>query len=136
MYSFHTRKRSRFGQRHSVQKLTLTSYFYKKYLSQIKVIYFYFYESIFKTNLFICFLYFETQQFKSYSWFIFPMFDPNFVQNDILFGYGGSNYRLWPNTSLSLGCVSWSFLNNGREQNLLRFAIPETQTTRCLGGVA
>jgi hypothetical protein len=44
----------------------------------------------FKTNLFIWFLYFQTQQLKSYSWFIFPMFDPNLVQNDFLYGYGGS----------------------------------------------
>ena len=44
----------------------------------------------FKTNLFIWFFYFETQQLKSYSWFMFPMFDPNLVQNDILFEYGGS----------------------------------------------
>jgi len=53
--------------------------------------YIYIYMKIFfKTNLFILFLYFETQQLKSYSWFIFPTFDLNLVQNDFLFKYGGS----------------------------------------------
>jgi hypothetical protein len=33
----------------------------------------------FKTNLFIWFLYFQTQQLKSYSLFIFSMFDLNLV---------------------------------------------------------
>ena len=44
----------------------------------------------FKTNLFICFSHFQIQQLKSYSRFIFPMFDPNLIQNDFLYGYGGS----------------------------------------------
>ena len=63
-------------------------YFYKNIYH--KVIYLYFNENIFKTSIFIWFLYFETQQLKSYSWFMFPIFDPNLVQNDILFEYGGS----------------------------------------------
>ena len=41
----------------------------------------------FKTNLFIWFHIFQTQQPKSYSWFIFPMFDSNLIQNDFLYGY-------------------------------------------------
>jgi hypothetical protein len=46
----------------------------------------------FKTNLFILFLHFQTQRLKSYSWFIFPMFDQNLVQNDFFYQYGGSMY--------------------------------------------
>ena len=45
-YSLHTRKRSRFGQRHGLQRLNLTSYFYKNICR--KMIYLYFYESIFQ----------------------------------------------------------------------------------------
>jgi len=48
----------------------------------------------FKTNLFIYFLHFQTQQLKSYSWFIFLIFDPNFVQSDFLYRYGESNFFL------------------------------------------
>ena len=44
----------------------------------------------FKTNIFIWFLYFETQQLKNYSSFIFLMFDANLIQNNFLFGYVGS----------------------------------------------
>ena len=36
----------------------------------------------FKINLFIWFLYFETQQLESYSCFIFSVFDSNLVRND------------------------------------------------------
>jgi hypothetical protein len=39
----------------------------------------------FKTNLFIWFSHFQTQHLKSYSRFIFPMFDSNLVQNDFLY---------------------------------------------------
>jgi hypothetical protein len=46
----------------------------------------------FKTNLFIWLSYFQTQQLKSYLWFIFSMFDPNLVQNDLFYGYRGSMY--------------------------------------------
>jgi len=70
-YSLHTWKECRFGQRHGLQSLTLTSYFLKNIYR--KVMYLYFYEYFFKINLFIWFLYFETQRLKSYSWFIFPM---------------------------------------------------------------
>jgi hypothetical protein len=35
---------------------------------------------IFKTNLFIQFSHFQTQRLKSYSWFIFPVFDSNLIQ--------------------------------------------------------
>jgi len=41
----------------------------------------------FKTNLFIWFSHFLIQQLKIFSWFIFLMFDSNFVQNDFLYGY-------------------------------------------------
>ena len=44
----------------------------------------------FKNNLFIWFLYFEIQQLKRYLRFIFPMFDPNLIQNNFVFEYGGS----------------------------------------------
>ena len=46
MYSLHTWKECRFGQRHGLQNLTLTSYFYKNIYH--KMIYLYFYESIFQ----------------------------------------------------------------------------------------
>ena len=46
VYSLHTWKECRFGQRHGLQNLTLTSYFYKNI--DRKVIYLYFYESIFQ----------------------------------------------------------------------------------------
>ena len=82
-YSLHTWKKYCFGEWYGLQSLTLTSYFYKNIYH--KVIYLYFYESIFKTNLFIWFLYFETQQLKSYLWFMFPMFNPNLIENNILF---------------------------------------------------
>jgi len=45
-YSLHTRKESRLEQRHGFQSLTLTLYFYKNIYQ--KLIYEYFYESIFK----------------------------------------------------------------------------------------
>ena len=56
-----------------------------------KVIYLYFYKYILQDKSIHMVLYFETQQLKSYSWFMFPMFDPNFIENDILFEYGESN---------------------------------------------
>ena len=65
MYSLHTRKEYRFGQRQGLQNLTWTSYFYKNIYR--KVIYLYFMKVFFKANLFIWFLYFETYQLKSYS---------------------------------------------------------------------
>jgi hypothetical protein len=46
MYSLCTRKESRFGQRYGLQNTTLTSCFYKNIYQ--KVIYVYFYESIFQ----------------------------------------------------------------------------------------
>ena len=46
IYSLHTRKEYRFGQRHGLQSLTLISYFYKKIYRN--VIYLYFYENIFQ----------------------------------------------------------------------------------------
>jgi hypothetical protein len=52
-----------------------------KYLLE-SYIYIYSYKVILKTNLFISFLHFQTQPLKSYSWFIFLMFDSNLVQND------------------------------------------------------
>ena len=48
----------------------------------------------FKKNLFIWFLYFETQQLESYSCFIFSIFDPNLVHTDIFFKYGDSIFIL------------------------------------------
>ena len=45
-YFFHSRKEYRFGQRYSLQSLTLTSYFCKNIYR--KVIYLYFYESVFQ----------------------------------------------------------------------------------------
>ena len=46
VYFLHTWKECRFGQRHGLQNLTLISYFYKNIYR--KVIYLYFYESIFQ----------------------------------------------------------------------------------------
>jgi hypothetical protein len=46
IYSLRTRKESRFGQQHGLQNTTLTSCFYKNIYR--KVIYVYFYESIFQ----------------------------------------------------------------------------------------
>jgi hypothetical protein len=48
----------------------------------------------FKTNIFIWFLYFQTQQYKSYLWFIFSVFDPSLVQNDFIFKHEGSTFHL------------------------------------------
>jgi len=48
----------------------------------------------FKTNLFVGFLHFQIQHLKSYLWFIFSMFDLNFVQNDLLYGYGDSTFNV------------------------------------------
>jgi hypothetical protein len=45
----------------------------------------------FKKNLLIWFSYFQAQQLKIYSLFIFPMFDTNFVQNDFIYRYRGSS---------------------------------------------
>jgi hypothetical protein len=45
-YSLHIGKRSRFGQQHGLQRITLTSYFYKNIY--LKVIFVYFYKSIFQ----------------------------------------------------------------------------------------
>ena len=86
-YSLHSQKESRFGQRYGLQRLTLTSYLYKNIYHT--VIYLYFYESIFQDKSIHMVIVFETQQLKSYSWFIFSMFDPNIVQNE----YGGSTLQ-------------------------------------------
>jgi hypothetical protein len=45
---------------------------------------------LFKTNLFVWFSNFQTQQLKSYSSFIFPMFNSSLVQNDLNYQHGGS----------------------------------------------
>jgi len=39
VYSLHTRKESRFGQRHGLQSLTMTSYFYKNIYHQVIYLY-------------------------------------------------------------------------------------------------
>jgi hypothetical protein len=44
----------------------------------------------YKTNLLMYFSHFQTQQLKSYSRFIFPMFDSNLVQNVFFYQTGGS----------------------------------------------
>ena len=64
IYSLHTKKECRFEQRHGLQSLTLTSYFYKNIYR--KVIYLYFYESIFQNKYIHMIFYYETQQFESY----------------------------------------------------------------------
>jgi len=88
-YSLHSHKGSCLGQRHDLQSLTLTSCFYKNIYH--KVIYVYFYQNIFEDKfVHIWFSHFQTQQVKSYSWFIFLMFDPNLVQNDSLYEYRAS----------------------------------------------
>ena len=46
IYSLYTRKENRFEHRHGLQNLILTSYFYKNIYR--KVIYLYFYESVFQ----------------------------------------------------------------------------------------
>jgi hypothetical protein len=48
------------------------------------MVYVYFYESISQDK--------SIQQLKSYSWFIFSMFDLSLIQNDFLYGYGGSTF--------------------------------------------
>jgi hypothetical protein len=58
----------------------------------------------FKANLLIWLSHFQTQQLKSYSWFIFPIFDQNFVQNDFIFEYWGSN-KLAPAKEIGLKTV-------------------------------
>jgi len=56
-YSLHTHKRSRLGQRHGLQTLTSTPYFYKNIYQ--KVVYVYFYVRILETSLFIWFSHFQ-----------------------------------------------------------------------------
>ena len=89
-YSLHTQNNWRLGQRHGLQNTTLTSYFSKNIYQ--KVIYVYFHKSIFQYKSIHQFLHFQTQQLESYSWFIFPRFDSNLVQNVNYVGYGGSTY--------------------------------------------
>jgi hypothetical protein len=57
----------------------------------------------FKINLFIWFSYFQTQQLKSYSRFIFPIFDQKLVQNDFFYQPGGSTLRASLATALNQG---------------------------------
>ena len=91
IYSPHTWKECRFGQRHGLQSLTLTSYFYINIYP--KVIYLYFYEGIFQDkSIHMVFIFWNS---KSYSWFIFPIFGPNLIQNNIPFEYGGSTYVIF-----------------------------------------
>jgi hypothetical protein len=59
-YSLHTGNWSRFGQRHCLQIITLTSYFYKKYLLKSDI--WIFYESIFQDKSIHMVLHFQTQQ--------------------------------------------------------------------------
>jgi len=76
-------------------KLNFDFLFLEKYLSQSYIfilLWKYFSRQIYSYGFCI---YFETQQLESYSWFIFLMFDPNLVQNDILFEYGGSILDSW-----------------------------------------
>jgi len=76
-------------------KLNFDFLFLEKYLSQSYIfilLWKYFSRQIYSYGFCI---YFETQQLESYSWFIFLMFDPNHVQNDILFEYGGSILDSW-----------------------------------------
>jgi len=76
-------------------KLNFDFLFLEKYLSQSYIfILLWKYFSIQIYSYGFC-IYFETQQLESYSWFIFLMFDPNLVQNDILFEYGGSILDSW-----------------------------------------
>jgi len=76
-------------------KLNFDFLFLEKYLSQSYIfilLWKYFSKQIYSYGFCI---YFETQQLESYSWFIFLMFDPNLVQNNILFKYGGSILDSW-----------------------------------------
>jgi hypothetical protein len=50
----------------------------------------YFYESILQYKSIHVVSHFQTQQLKSYPWFIFPMFDRNLIQNDMFYEYGGT----------------------------------------------
>ena len=69
--------------------LVFTKIFIKKWYMYI------FMKVFFKINLFMWFSLFQTQQLKSYSWFIFPMFNLNLVQNDLFYQHGAStNYQL------------------------------------------
>jgi hypothetical protein len=71
IYSLWFGKRSCLGQRHDLQNTTLTYLLYK-YIYW-KVIHVYFYENDFQNKSIDTIFTFLTQQFKSYSWFIFPM---------------------------------------------------------------
>jgi hypothetical protein len=76
-YSLRFRIRSRLGERHGHQSTTLTSLFY--YTNIYWRVMYILMKVIFKTNLFIWFSHFQTQWIKSYSWFIFSIFDSNLV---------------------------------------------------------
>jgi len=82
IYSLHTQKIWFLGQRHGLQNTILTSYFSKNIYQKVIYIYIYtFIKVFFKTNLFIYFLYFQTQKLESYIWFIFSKFDSNLILN-------------------------------------------------------
>jgi hypothetical protein len=64
-YSLHTDNSGRFGQRHCLESITLTSYFYKNIYW--KVIYVYFYENTFQDKSIYMVFTFPNQQLESYS---------------------------------------------------------------------
>jgi hypothetical protein len=68
LYSLQFHIRSHLGQRHGHQSTTLTSLFYENLYWKVNM--YILMKVIFKTNLFIRFSHFQTQQLKSYSWFI------------------------------------------------------------------
>jgi hypothetical protein len=68
------------GQQHGHQSTNLIFFSIKIFTGKLYM--YILMKVIFKTNLFIWFSHFETQRHKSYSWFIFSMFDSNLVQND------------------------------------------------------
>jgi hypothetical protein len=63
----------------------------------------------YKINLLMWFSHFQTQWLKSYSWFIFPMFGSNLVQNDFFYQTGGSiHFKFMVHwTNVSKECKLW-----------------------------
>jgi hypothetical protein len=102
-----------------------------------------------KTNLFIQFSHLQTQQLKSYWWFIFSMFDPNHVLNVSFFRTDGVSVgfffiKTWKNhfwmvIGLERDCASWLFweenwgcapCNSGHRTSSSRASrFPQTRTS-------
>ena len=88
-YSLHTKKNKVILNSDTVSKVLLWLLVFIKIF--IKKWYMYIFMKVFfKTNLFIWLSHFQTQQLKSYLWFIFSIFDSSIIQNNLNYQYRGS----------------------------------------------